>query len=103
MKNKIDAAREQFENTDFSAELEGAELVIPESTGSARMSGYSVRMPTAVLEEARQIAKDRGLPTGAWLREVIEAAVITAKGGSHTVPISVLLAAAHEYEHRKAS
>jgi hypothetical protein len=43
------------------------------------------------------------LATGAWIREVIEAAVARQKHGDDTVPVLVPLAAAEEYQHRRAS
>ena len=43
------------------------------------------------------------MATGAWIREVIEAAVARQKAGNDMVPMSVLLAAAEEYQQRRAS
>jgi hypothetical protein len=43
------------------------------------------------------------MATGAWIREVIEAAVAQQKAGDDMVPMSVLLAAIEEYQHRQAS
>jgi hypothetical protein len=43
------------------------------------------------------------MATGAWIREVIEAAVARQKAGDDLVPMSVLLAAVEEYQHRRAS
>lgn len=67
------------------------------------MSGFNTRLPTAVLNDARAIARARGMTTGAWIREVIEAAVSKQKAGEDLIPMSVLLAAAEEYHHRRAS
>ena len=68
------------------------------------MSGFNTRLPTAVLNDVRAIARARGITTGAWIREVIEAAVTKEKAGDDLVPLSVLLAAAEEYHHhRRAS
>jgi hypothetical protein len=66
------------------------------------MSGFNTRLPTGVLDNARAIARSRGMTTGAWIREIIEAAVAKQKCGDDLVPLSVLLAAAEEY-HRRAS
>jgi methylphosphotriester-DNA--protein-cysteine methyltransferase len=52
--------------------------------------------------DARAIARARGVTTGAWIREVIEAAVSKQKPGDDLVPMSVLLAA-EEYHQRRAS
>jgi hypothetical protein len=64
------------------------------------MSGFNTRLPTAVLDDARAIARARGMATGAWIREVIEAAVRKQNAGDDLVPMSVLLAAADEYQRR---
>lgn len=66
------------------------------------MSGFNTRLPTAVLNDARVIAQGRGMTTGAWIREVIEAAFSKQNEGDDLVPMSVLLAA-EEYHHRRAS
>jgi hypothetical protein len=67
------------------------------------MSGFNTRLPSGVLDDARAIARSRGMTTGSWIREVIEAAVARHKAGDELVPLSVLLAAAEEYRHRDAS
>jgi hypothetical protein len=60
------------------------------------MSGFNTRLPAAVLDDARA----RGMATGAWIGEVIEAAARKHKAGEDLVPMSVLLAAAEEYQRR---
>jgi len=70
---------------------------------ASAMSGFNTRLPTAVLNNARAIAGARGMTTGAWIREVIEAAVSRQKAGDDLVPMSVLLGAAEEYRHGRAS
>lgn len=100
----VDKARDYYDNVDIADEIEKANLTAHAGNepGSA-MASYSVRMPAAVLEEARKIAKGRGITTGAWLREAIEAMISRNREDEESVPISVLLAAAEEYRHRKAS
>ena len=73
------------------------------SSPRPRCPGFNTRLPTAVLNDARVIAQARGMATGAWIREVIEAAVARQKEGDDMVPMSVLLAATEEYQHRRAS
>ncbi|MEU6188596.1 hypothetical protein [Nocardia sp. NPDC047038] len=53
------------------------------------MVGYSVRLPKDVLREARALAKERGISTGTWLREVIEQAV-AARNQTDSVPVAAL-------------
>ena len=98
------AAAEHYETHDVSGELEAGTWERHESRNPAQaMSGFNTRMPTTVLNEARTIARHRGMTTGAWIREVIEAAVSKQKAGDDLVPMSVLLAAAEEYQQRRAS
>jgi hypothetical protein len=98
------APAEHYETQDVSGEMEGGTWEHHEARppGEA-MSGFNTRLPTAVLNDARAIARARGMTTGAWIREVIEAAVGKQKGGDDLVPMSVLLAAAEEYHQRRAS
>jgi hypothetical protein len=93
-----------YETHDVSAEMDAAEWERHEGKQPAKaMSGFNTRLPTAVLNDARAIARARGMTTGAWIREVIEAAVSRQKTGEDLVPMSVLLAAAEDYHHRHAS
>ncbi len=89
---------------DVSGEMEAAARERHEGTqpGTA-MCGFSTRLPTAVLTEARAAARSRAITTGAWTREVIEAAVTKQKAGDDLVPLSVLLAAAGDHRRRRAS
>ena len=95
---------EYYDTHDISADMEGGEWTRHEGRRSdTAMSGFNTRLPTAVLNDARAIARARGMATGAWIREVIEAAVAQQKAGDDMVPTSVLLAAIEEYQHRRAS
>jgi hypothetical protein len=97
-------AAEYYETHDISQEMEGGAWERHEGKQPATaMSGFNTRLPTAVLNDARAIASARGMTTGAWIREAIEAAVTRQKAGDDLVPLSVLLAAAEEYHHRRAS
>ncbi|MFE3189129.1 hypothetical protein ACFXHA_08980 [Nocardia sp. NPDC059240] len=104
---KLQELREHYDTHGADPEIAAAEaagtieyVAEPEP---AALAGYSVRLPVPVLEAARNAARSRGISTGAWLREAIEAAVTSLENGTDTVPISVLLAAVEEYRHRKAS
>jgi hypothetical protein len=95
------AAAEHYDTQDVSDEMEAGTWERHEGRHPAEaMSGFNTRLPTTVLNEARMIARTRGMTTGAWIREVIEAAVSKQKAGDDLVPMSVLLAAAQEYQRR---
>jgi len=97
-------ASDYYQTHDISQEMETGTWERHEGREpSTAMSGFNTRLPTAVLNDARTIARARGMSTGAWIREVIEAAVSQNKTGDNLVPMSVLLAAAEEYHHRHAS
>jgi len=95
---------EYYDTHDISADMEAGEWSRHEGKRpETAMSGFNTRLPTAVLNDARAIARARSMATGAWIREVIEAAVTQQKAGDDLVPKSVLLAAIEEYQHRRAS
>jgi hypothetical protein len=103
-KGKLAETAEYYDIHDVSADMEAGEWSRHEGRqAETAMSGFNTRLPTAVLNDARAIARARGVATGAWIREVIEAAVARQKTGDDLVPMSVLLAAAEEYQHRRAS
>ena len=106
MSDKDDLARtaEYYDTNDISADMEAGEWSRHEGRqAETAMSGFNTRLPTAVLNDARAIARARGMATGAWIREVIEAAVARQNAGDDMVPMSVLLAAVEQYQHRRAS
>jgi len=94
------AATEYYETQDVSGEMEAEAWERHEGRSAEAMSGFNTRLPTRVLNDARAIARARGMTTGAWIREVIQAAVSKQKAGDDLVPLSVLLAAAEEYQRR---
>jgi hypothetical protein len=94
------AAIEYYETQDVSGEMEAEAWERHEGRSAEAMSGFNTRLPTTVLNDARAIARARGVTTGAWIREVIETAVSRHKAGDDMVPMSVLLAAAEEYQRR---
>lgn len=84
----IDAAREYYDTHSMADKIENAVPGDPANTSP--MSGYSVRLPTEVLNQARKLASERGVTTGAWLREAIEKQVTASKTRTeaHTVDAS---------------
>lgn len=66
----IDAAREYYDTHSVADKI--ADAVPGDPAGTSAMSGYSVRLPVEVLNRARNLAAERGMTTGAWLREAIE-------------------------------
>ncbi|WP_063057263.1 hypothetical protein [Nocardia salmonicida] len=95
-KADIDAAREYYETHSVEDEIERS---VPGEPITSAMSGYSVRLPTDVLEQARKIAADRGMTTGAWLREAIENAITAVDQPAASVPIAELVALVAKYDH----
>lgn len=103
-KDNLAETAEYYDTHDISADMQAGEWSRYEGKqADTAMSGFNTRLPTVVLNDARAIARARGMATGAWIREVIEAAVARQKAGDDMVPMSVLLAAAEEYQHRQAS
>jgi predicted DNA binding CopG/RHH family protein len=103
-KDNLADTAEYYDTHDISADMEAGEWSRHEGKqAETAMSGFNTRLPTTVLNDVRAIASARGISTGAWIREVIEAAVARQKAGDDLVPMSVLLAAAEEYQHRRAS
>ena len=103
-KDNLAETAEYYDTHDISADMQAGEWTRHEGKhAETAMSGFNTRLPTAVLNDARAIARARGMATGAWIREAIEAAVARQKAGNDMVPMSVLLAAAEEYQQRRAS
>jgi hypothetical protein len=103
-KDNHSGTADYYDTHDISVEMEAGQWSRHEGEPpETAMSGFNTRLPTAVLNDARTIARARGMATGAWIREVIEAAVVRQKAGDDLVPTSVLLAAIEEYQHRQAS
>ncbi|MGW6335264.1 hypothetical protein [Nocardia rhamnosiphila] len=84
----IDAAREYYDTHSVADKI--ADAVPGDPANTSAMSGYSVRLPTDVLNQARKLASERGMTTGAWLREAIEKQVTASKPRTeaHTVDAS---------------
>lgn len=90
--SKIKAAREYYDTHSAEDEIAAADLVSGDAANTSPMSGYSVRLPTDVLDQARKLASERGMTTGAWLREAIENAVASNSSSADAVPVTDLLA-----------
>ncbi|MBO0852361.1 MAG: hypothetical protein J2P18_01175 [Nocardia sp.] len=94
---QIRAAREYYDTHDVSGEIADAELTRHETDETSPLTGYSVRIPVATLDEARQFAKEQGVTTGAWLRGAIENAVAARKTSAETIPVSAILNLVQQY------
>jgi hypothetical protein len=107
----IEELRDYYDNPEnataalLRAEAEGTTVVVSakETPTAERMSNYSVRVPSTVLRAAGDIAAARGMTTGAWLRQSIEAAVAQHEAGDLTVSVPELLAFIAEHRYPKAS
>ncbi|MBF6301654.1 hypothetical protein IU459_29550 [Nocardia amamiensis] len=95
--DKSRAARDYYDTHDASDEIAAADLTSHEPAESSALAGYSVRLPVEVLNQARVLAKEQGVSTGAWLREAIENAVAARKTTTDTVPVSALLGLVQQY------
>lgn len=79
--NKEDVAklRERYDNSDTSEHIVHAEPAdLGDRTGADAMSAFTVRLPTAVLDAVREIAREEDVATGVVLRRFIEAGVAEA-------------------------
>lgn len=95
--DRIRAARDYYDTHDASDEIVAADLTAHDPSESSALAGYSVRLPVEVLNQARALAKEQGVTTGAWLREAIENAVAARKTTTDTVPVSALLGLVQQY------
>jgi predicted transcriptional regulator len=91
---KLDELREYYDNNEVPMDTATGRWEPADETASAdRMSGFSFRLPADVLERVRGLAQARGIATGEWIREAVEAAVVTAESSaSRSVNIAELLA-----------
>lgn len=88
---KVEKLREFYDNTDTAEMMEDLETVdLGSRTSSDAMSAFTVRLPTTVLNAARDIADKRQLTTGAVLRELIEAGIARTASDDAVVPVSEL-------------
>jgi len=98
---KLDELREYYDNNEVSMDAATGHWEPADDTAPAdRMSGFSFRLPADVLERVRALAQTRGVTTGEWIREAVEAAVTTAESGAaRTVDVAALLAFVAERGH----
>ncbi|MEO3808805.1 CopG family antitoxin [Sphaerisporangium sp. B11E5] len=99
MKDKIDELAAYYDTHDTTAELEQATPREPVPADEV-MIVTSLRLPKPVMDEVRERARARGIKPTALIREWIEAALAEREA---VVPISVIMAAVMEYQHRRAS
>lgn len=98
-RDKIDELAAYYDEHDTTAELEQAVPREPVPADEV-MIVTSLRLPKAVMDQVRERAKDRGVKPTALIREWVEAALAREDA---VVPISVIMAAVGEYQHRRAS
>ena len=100
MTKKSDESAAYYDTHDVAAEFgdDGWEKRAPVSR-EAMMITTSLRLPKPIMDEVRKVADERGVKPTALMRRWIEAALVDQET---VVPVSVLLAAATEYQHRAA-
>jgi predicted DNA-binding protein len=91
---KLDELREYYDNNEIPMDpVTGRWEPADDIPVGMRMSGFSFRLPSEVLERVRALASQRGIPTGEWIRQAVETAVATAESGTpRTVDVTELLA-----------
>jgi hypothetical protein len=99
MKDKIGDLAAYYDEHDTTAELEQATPREPVHVDDV-MIVTSLRLPKSVMDEVRERARVRGVKPTALIREWVEAALAEREA---VVPISVIMAAVMEYQHRRAS
>ncbi|MFJ9840116.1 hypothetical protein ACIRYZ_06530 [Kitasatospora sp. NPDC101155] len=96
---ELETIAEHYETHELTEDeitnAEPGEQVAAESA----MIATSLRLPKPVMDEVRRRARERGLKPTAVMREWIEAAIADV---DEPVPLSVITAAAAEYQHLKA-
>lgn len=72
----VSKLRDLYDNTDTSDFVErAAPADFGDRSGADAMSAFTVRLPTAVLEAVREIAREENVATGVVLRRFIEAGI----------------------------
>lgn len=97
--DKIDDLSAYYDERDTTAELERAVPREPVPADEV-MIVTSLRLPKSVMDQVRERAQERGIKPTALIREWVEAALA---GRDAVVPISVIMAAVNEYQHKCAS
>lgn len=97
--DKIDELAAYYDERDTTDELERAIPRDPIPSDEV-MIVTSLRLPKSVMDQVRERAQERGTKPTALIREWVEAALA---GQDAVVPISVIMAAVNEYQHRRAS
>ncbi|MFD3702766.1 ribbon-helix-helix domain-containing protein [Nocardia sp. NPDC058658] len=99
--DKLNELREYYDNNETPMDpVTGSWESEDTRPASERMSGFSVRLPAEVLERVRTLAAARGLSTGEWIRQAVEAAVVAADTDTpRVVDVNALLAFLAEKGH----
>jgi hypothetical protein len=98
-RDKIDELAAYYDEHDTTADLERAVPREPVPADEV-MIVTSLRLPKPVMDQVRERARERGVKPTALIREWVEAALA---GQDAVVPISVIMAAVAEYQHKRAS
>ena len=82
-----------YDTNDFSHEA--AESTVEESPSRTApvvepMDSFTVRLPVSLLDKVRSLAAEKGLPTGAMLRNIIQNAVAGETDDDATVSVAEL-------------
>lgn len=98
--DKLSELREYYDNNEVPLDPATGHWEEADAAPQTRMSGFSFRLPSEVLDRARALAADRGLTTGEWIRRTVEAAVVADDAGSpRVVDVNELLAFLAERGH----
>lgn len=85
----LEELRNFYDNTDTSDMMDDAQSTdLGVRTGPGAMSAFTVRLPTNVLDAARDIAKRENVPTGVILRRFIEVGVAKAVSDDAVITVT---------------
>lgn len=99
VEKEVDDLAAYYDEHDTTAELERARPRKPVPADEV-MIVTSLRLPKPVTDQVRERAQERGVKPTALIREWVEAALAAQDA---VVPVSVIMAAVNEYQHRWAS
>jgi hypothetical protein len=98
-RDELEEMATHYDEHDTTQELEHAEPLAPLPADEV-MIVTSVRLPKPLMDKVRERARVRGVKPTALIREWVEAAVTEQ---DEAVPLSVIMAAVAEYQHKRAS
>lgn len=100
-RDELERVAEYYDTHDFSEAVSRAQRA-PSPAPGEPMVEVSLRLPEAILEQARTVATERGVKVRSLLREWVEAGLLEAEHPEQaTVPVSVVRAAMAEYLSRQ--